>query len=399
MAAGTAIDDLVASAAAAMGCSIATVSLVDQEGTWVQLCNGSGSEQMPRDSAFCAQSILGDGLLEVRDAATDPRFADNPIVTGEPCVRFFAGVPLRSHGQNVGTLCVFGREPRRLDPAQQALLTHLARTIEAWIATRRELDQVRREKLAIERTSRAKSKLLTQVSHELRNPLHAILGFAQVMQADTLLDARSQSRLRHLQSAGQHMLELLGDLLDLAFVEHGAGRLPLAPVTVAHVLESSLVLIEPLATKRGIRIVSARSGDAVMVHANARALTQVLLNLLSNAVKYNRQHGTLWVDVRVVGCEVATCIGDEGKGLTMAQRLQLFQPFERLDAQDGRIPGSGLGLVISRQLIEAMRGRLEVQQRPEGGCQFEVWLPAKVASNGPACEEAVQAELGATHAA
>ena len=120
----------------------------------------------------------------------------------------------------------------------------------------------------------------------------------------------------------------------------------------------------------------------MVAHADPRALGQVLLNLRSNGVKYNREQGALWVEVRSAGAEVAISVGDEGLGLTAEQRCKLFQPFDRLGAEDGKVAGSGLGLVISKQLIEAMQGRLEVHDQPHGGCRFKVWLPASPAPGG-----------------
>jgi signal transduction histidine kinase/CheY-like chemotaxis protein len=243
------------------------------------------------------------------------------------------------------------------------------------ITERRAAEQVVRENFASERASRAKSEFLSRVSHELRTPLNAVLGFARLLQADASLNPRSRIHLDLVLNAGQLLLDLVNDILDLSRIEHGLLALHRGPVNVLDVLSASLALIEPLATERGVRIMPVRCSGAVVAQADARALGQVLLNLLSNGVKYNCEGGALWAELRCQGAEVVVCIADEGRGLTAGQRRQLFQPFNRLGAETGQVPGFGLGLVISKQLVEAMRGRLEVHDRRGGGCRFEVWLP------------------------
>jgi signal transduction histidine kinase len=217
---------------------------------------------------------------------------------------------------------------------------------------------------------------LAQVSHQLRSPLHAILGLTQVMQNDAQLPVGAQRNLRLMRKAGEQLMALVDDVLILSRVHHESTPPPCTPVPVAPVLKNCLDLIAPLVQARGLRLVLGGDSQAWMVLANARGLQQVLMNLLSNAVKYNRENGLLTVAVRRDANEVALCISDEGPGLSAAQRERLFKPFDRLGAENSSTPGTGLGLVICKQLTEAMRGRLEVHQRSERGCRFEVWLPA-----------------------
>jgi signal transduction histidine kinase len=222
---------------------------------------------------------------------------------------------------------------------------------------------------------------LAHVSHQLRSPLHAILGLTQVMQNDAQLPAAAQRNLRLMRKAGEQLMALVDDVLTLSRIEHGQARPPCTPVLVAPLLKSCLDLVAPLAQVRGLRIVLGGNSQALTVLADKRSLQQVLMNLLSNAVKYNRENGVLTVAVKSDAHEVALCISDEGPGLSPVQRERLFRPFDRLGAEDSSIPGTGLGLVICKQLTEAMQGRLEVHQSSEGGCRFEVWLPANATCN------------------
>ena len=503
------LDGLVRCAASMLGCPMALVRLIDRNHQRVKASVGLGAMPTDPEPSFCAQAVRGDELFVVTNAAHDPRFAADPLVTGAAHVRFYAGAPLAVDGRIIGTLCVIDRQPRRLDDAQRALLIDLAHAVEHWIVSSREHRQLRetegflariarhvpgafyqyqlgadgssrfpyasegissiyeltpealrrnaslafdrlhpddlasvsvamqrsartltpwlqqyrvqlpergerwleghatpqrlddgsvlwcgfiqditerraseqviRDNYASERASRAKSEFLSRVSHELRTPLNAVLGFTQLMQADPALPQHTQAHLEQVRRGGELLLELVNDILDLTRIEHGLLNLRIAPVDVAEVLESSLALIEPLASQRGIRVLPVRGDPGLTVRADKRALGQVLLNLLSNGVKYNRENGALEIEIRSVGAEVVIFVDDEGKGLTAQQHAQLFQPFDRLGVEGSGVTGSGLGLVISRQLVEAMHGRLEVRDRVEGGCRFEVWLPAPAA--------------------
>ncbi|NRF71083.1 GAF domain-containing sensor histidine kinase [Aquincola sp. S2] len=368
------LDGLLRCAAALAGCPIAVVSAVDRPGFEARV--GADFDKAAFDAAFGVHALPGDEPFEVPDASVDPRHAGHPLVSAEPRLRFCAGVPIGSGGQRIGALCVIDHRPRQLDAQQRALLRDLARAVEQRIASR-DLEQLRRDKLVCERASRAKTAFVAQVSHELRTPLNAVLGFTQLMQADGQLPERARGQLQHIAAACDHLLALVDDILDLARIEYGGRAIEPQPLDVRGVLQSNLALVEPLALERGIRVMPVRGPDAAVALADRRALGQVLLNLLSNAIKYNRERGRLWVELRSVGAEVAIGIGDEGQGLSAEQRARLFRPFERLAAKDGRVPGTGLGLVISKQLVQAMSGRLEVHRRPDGGCQFEVWLPSQ----------------------
>jgi signal transduction histidine kinase/CheY-like chemotaxis protein len=241
------------------------------------------------------------------------------------------------------------------------------------------------DKAAAERASRAKSEFLSRVSHELRTPLNGVLGFSQLLlQRAIELPPWTAEPLRLIQRAGDHLLTLIDDMLDLGSIESGAPRLELQAVALDAVVSEAMRLVAPQALAAGVVLRSWTPSNA-WVHADPVRLRQVLLNLLSNAIKYNRRDG----DVRVLlqhepaaaapgqpePAPLVLRVIDSGRGLSAVQRLELFQPFNRLGAEGSGVPGSGLGLTIARHLAEAMGGRLELAPpAPAGGTELRIVL-------------------------
>jgi PAS domain S-box-containing protein len=229
-----------------------------------------------------------------------------------------------------------------------------------------------------ERASRAKSEFLSRMSHELRTPMNAVLGFGQLLEMDPGLDARHAVHVREILRAGRHLLALIDEVLDLARVEAGRIELSAAPVALAPQVAECLALVRPLAQARSIALVADVAAEA-LVQADPIRLRQVLINLLSNAIKYNRDGGEVRVDaVPIAGVGWRIGVLDTGPGIGPAQQAQLFEPFNRLGAQHGDVPGVGIGLVITRRLVEAMGGRIGLDSPPGAGCRFWFELPSAV---------------------
>ncbi|MBC7956364.1 MAG: response regulator [Cytophagales bacterium] len=245
-------------------------------------------------------------------------------------------------------------------------------------------EQLRSDKEAAERASRAKSEFLSRVSHELRTPLNGILGFAQLMAIDRVhpLAADQARRLDSVLRAGRHLLELINDMLNLARIEQEDFSLQRAPVNLTATLQICYSLIQPLADSAGVRLV-APPKRAHWAQADARAVEQVLLNLLSNAIKYNRPAGAVRVALSRSGARIQVAVSDEGEGLSETQQAHLFQPFNRLGAEQRRVEGTGLGLVIARELAASMNGELQVHSQPGKGSTFTLLLPAGAAPTAP----------------
>ena len=229
-------------------------------------------------------------------------------------------------------------------------------------------------RMAADAANRAKNQFLSRMSHELRTPLNSVLGFGQLLQLDDLRPDQRDS-VDQILRGGAHLLELIDEVLDISRVESGHLRLSLEPVRVGDVVAEATAMMGPLAATRRVHIDAADCQD-LHVRADRQRLRQVVVNLLSNAVKYNRDDGQVRVRCEETGTgSIRLVVADTGIGLDPSDVARLFQPFERLGAEQSGVEGTGLGLALSKQLAEAMGGRIEVHSEPGVGSRFSVELP------------------------
>jgi signal transduction histidine kinase/ActR/RegA family two-component response regulator len=224
--------------------------------------------------------------------------------------------------------------------------------------------------------NQAKSAFLSSMSHELRTPLNAILGFAQILTSEKLPSTLVQKRefANHILKSGRHLLTLINEILDLAKIESGAVALSLEPVALNEILQECESMVAPLAGNRGIRLLFP-DNCAANVTADRTRLKQILLNLLSNAIKYNRDGGAVVVDCSPSGPSlVRVSVQDTGMGLRPEQIKQLFQPFNRLGQESGAEEGTGIGLVVTKRLVELMGGTIGVTSSQGVGSMFWIEL-------------------------
>lgn len=240
---------------------------------------------------------------------------------------------------------------------------------EALQAKNAELDLARQ---VADKANRAKSDFLTSMSHELRSPLNAILGFAQLMDAGLPPPTPAQkSAIDQIINGGWYLLDLVNEILDLASVESGQLALTMGTESLGEMLADCQIMIEPQATARGIAIRFPELAQPILVQADRRRFKQVLINLLSNAIKYNRQQGTVTVSCLVSAPgRLRLSVQDDGKGLTPEQVANLFQLFNRLGQESGPQEGTGIGLVVSKRLVEMMGGSVGATSRVGVGSVF-----------------------------
>jgi PAS domain S-box-containing protein len=228
---------------------------------------------------------------------------------------------------------------------------------------------------AADRANQAKSDFLSSMSHELRTPMNAIIGFAQMLEYDQQLNADQQDNVHEILKAGRHLLDLINEVLDLAKIESGRISLSMEPVLLAPLFEDCRHLIQPMAVQHDVQLMIAPVGEAA-VFADRVRLKQVLLNLLSNAAKYNRSGGEIRLTVQAADGHLRIAVADTGAGIAAARLSELFQPFNRLDAERNAIEGTGIGLTITRRLVELMGGEIGVDSTVGVGTTFWLTLQA-----------------------
>ena len=281
------------------------------------------------------------------------------------------------------------------------------------VTERKRLDQalqeqnveLKRARAAAEKANLAKSDFLSSMSHELRSPLNAILGFAQLINSDSPPPTPSQTAsIDQILHAGWYLLELINEILDLAQIESGKLALSREPTSLAEVMFECQAMIEPQGQKRGIKMTFPQFDVPCFVDADRTRLKQVLINLLSNAIKYNQPNGTVVVDVdcaRSAPERIRVSVKDTGAGLPPDMLMQLFQPFNRLGQERSAEEGTGIGLVMSKRLVELMGGEIGVESTVGLGSVFWFELNSAAAPQlavdraEPAADPQAQVQHGA----
>ena len=369
---------------------MALISLVDADRQWFKSRQGLEASETPRRISFCGHAILADDLLVVEDASQDVRFADNPLVTDSPRIRFYAGYPLSGpNGFKVGTLCIIDVQPRLFTERERWLLAELGKLVEKELTAmvlRDALQALEEARQQAELANKAKGVFLANMSHEIRTPLNAVLGMAHLLAA-TPLNAEQGKFLEMIRVSGESLLDLLNDILDFSKIEAGRMELALAPFSMEEILAPLASIMTVNAGEKGLELaIGIAPSVPGRLLGDALRIKQILVNLTGNAIKFT-ESGEVSVLVELLNQEDALAnllirVRDTGPGMDANQQLRLFSEFSQGDASTSRrYGGTGLGLAICKRLVDMMGGRIEVDSVLGQGSEFKVLLPLPIASD------------------
>lgn len=225
-----------------------------------------------------------------------------------------------------------------------------------------------------DRANRAKSEFLSSMSHELRTPMNAIMGFSQLLDLGETMSEDQNDYLRKIRRAGSHLLELINEILDLSRIETGRIELSIELVSYNDLIVECLSLLTPLAEKGNITLITDHD-QKIYINADRLRLKQIMVNLITNAIKYNNPGGNVWIKADSGENEVRIAIQDDGIGIPEDRADELFKPFNRLGAETKEIEGTGIGLTISKTLVELMKGSIGFESKEGVGSTFWIELP------------------------
>lgn len=367
-------DDLTAIAAHICNTPISLVSLIDFDRQWFKSHHGLDATETPRAQAFCAHAILSpDEVFHIPDAFEDERFRENPLATGAPHVRFYAGTPLVSpEGAALGTLCVIDHEPRNLSPKQLETLKALGRQVVAQLELRKKLMEVEDSKSRLIETNKDLETFTHVLSHDLKTPLRSLVTMAEWLKADCWNQINEQGReyIQVIEDQSKKLIDLMASLKE--FLSSSASDVVSAPIELEPFLQDVLNDVERKETLR-LKV----EGNLKNLAVNQAALRQVFWNLLSNACKYSDKEITeVTVSAEREGDLAVIKVTDNGPGIDPKYHTKIFEVFESLNTHDRfGTPTTGMGLAIVRRLLKKQAGEICVESSLGKGTTFVISLP------------------------
>jgi signal transduction histidine kinase/DNA-binding response OmpR family regulator len=349
---------------------IVFVSLVDANRQWFKSRQGCDARETSREISFCGHAILQENVFLVPNALEDERFCDNPLVVGEPFIRFYAGFPLSGPtGMRIGTLCIIDQVPRQLDQSQLLNLRDIGHWVETELAAR----------LVEETASRMQREFISTVSHELRTPLTSIRGSLGLLVSGAVgvVPERAQPLLRIAKNNCERLVLLINDLLDSEKIDSGNMRFDMVMQPLQPLIQQALSMTQAFADQYQVSLRSDCSDTPVWVTVDSDRMLQVLINLISNACKFSSPGAEVLIQMQVQDDNrTRVAVIDRGPGIPVAFRSRIFQKFSQADSSDTRVKGgTGLGLSISQALIQHMHGEIGFISEVGQGSEFFFVLP------------------------
>ena len=381
-------DRLTHLAAKHFGTMIAVVSLVDAERQWFKACYGLSASETDRRDAFCAHTIMGTDTMVVLDAAKDERFRNNPLVTGAPKIRFYAGAPLIIDGAGIGTLCIIDDKPRtEFGTDEQACLKIFAQIVIGEIKLldhsgttgKAFAEKLRREQRRADAAMEAKAQFLAMMNHELRTPLNAVLGFAESI-SDELLGPINPPKYRefaqHIVEGGRRQLKLIERMLQLT--EQGSIDLKEEVFDLKDLVCRSAGSLAGEALMAGVFLKEDLPPDQIFLTADPIHVEQIVLELVGNAIKTSPEGEQVRISISLdSGNTIKLSILDNGDGIRETEMADVVGIFSQVSKGiDRKQEGAGIGVPIVRELAEMHGAALTLKPRAHGGTAAEVVFPA-----------------------
>lgn len=353
------------------------ISLISIVGTDLQCFKGKvglDADETARDISFCSHAIVSDDLFVIEDALNDERFADNPLVTGAPAIRFYAGAPLRlKDGLVPGTLCLIDRRPRTLSEKERETLARLARLVVDLIELRLESTVAEERHRALDRM---KDEFLAATSHELRTPVTSIMGSLGLLdRISEDLPENARRLVRIARDNSKRLARLVNDVLDLSRLAEGAITLDLVPLDVERQLREALDANSGFAAAHDVFLEYESIAPGLIAMGDPDRLQQTLSNLISNAIKFSPRGAAVTLSARNEGAHIVITVEDVGRGIPKDFQSRIFNRFEQAREADATEKGgSGLGLAIARELVTLMQGQIGFFSEDGAGTTFWISL-------------------------
>jgi signal transduction histidine kinase len=361
-------DEIVKLASWICDTPISTVTLIDEKRQWYKAQKGLANTETSRDISFCAHAIRGTEIMIVKDATKDERFFDNPLVTGNPDIRFYAGMPLMTtEGYALGTLCVIDRKPKELTQLQLDALEILARQATKFMEMRRRL-------LSMTKLYESNTTILSVISHDILSPLNSLHGLISLLEGEALPADEFKELLPVVKSRITEVTQLLSQLLKWSSSQMDENSGDASAVNLRQVVEEIMTMNSSQFIQKQ-NVIMNEVDARLFAQADEHMVTFVLRNLVLNANKFSQQ-STIRVSASRKDSQVEMCVSDEGVGIPPERLQTLFMWEHRQSARGSRgEAGSGIALLIAKEFMEKNGGSLRVESTVGKGTQFYFTIP------------------------
>lgn len=366
-----AFDELTELASHICQTPISLISLIDTDRQWFKSRVGIDAQETPREQAFCAHAILQPGLFEVPDALKDARFADNPLVQGDPDIRFYAGAPLvTSKGLPIGTLCVIDKTAKTLSVQQKRALEILANQVMGQL-------ELRLNYKKLQQASEERQKIFSVIGHDLRSPFNGILGLSQLLyeKASVMSHEQTKDMAGHIYGSSLQVFQIIDELMQWTQQRLGRTVSNVEPCSLMKAVNDTLGLLKDAITLKQLAC-DVNIEPHIDVLADGAILKTILRNLLNNAIKYSNEGGMIRIDAQVESDHMSISIEDQGSGVSPHVIEQLFNNTVESEVDTEGLKGSGIGLSLCAELIATQGGSIRVDETYTQGARIIFTLPS-----------------------